>query len=256
MIIKQVITVASYTIKESLYNKIIQLSAGILILTFTISYFLTDLMIGSRLKVLMDFSLLSYQLFGFCFILFFVIPFFSKPQRLKTLSLFLVKPIYRSTFLFGVFVGFTIILFISSIFFYTASLIYLWYISGFFMPHLFLAFLSIFFESLFLTSSAILLSLLLPNLLSYICLFAIYIIAYSSHSWLMLITKKASAFWAFIAYITYYGLPDLSLLDIKSQIIYQLPLNTHSFVISILYTISTTSLLLAFSFIVFKRKNI
>jgi len=256
MITKQLITIARFTIQESIYNKSIQLALFVLITTFTTGYFLTDLMIGSRLKVLMDFCLLSYQIFVFSFILFFVIPFFGKPSRLKMLSLFIFRSISRPIFIAGVFLGFTIILCVASIFFFTASFIYLWSLYGYLMTHLSIAFAAIFFEAIFLAATGILLSLLLPNLLSYACIIAIYIISYTSHSWLLLTTKKANPLGAFLAYAFYYLLPDLSLLDIKSTVIYQLPFPADSFLLTVLYTLLISSLFLIVSFLVFKKKNI
>jgi len=233
-----------------------QLAAFILIATFFAGYFLTDLMISSRLKVLLDFSLLSYQIFEFCFILFFVIPFFTNQENIKTISLFLTKPISRATFLAGVYTGFLTILFSAALIFSFTYIFAIWAISGFFMPHLLIGFGVIFIESVFLTSIALAASLLFPHLIAYGILFAAYIISYTSHSWLMLVIKKANTIGALLAYILYWLLPDLSLLDIKSHIIYQLPFSFTNLLLSVAYTTTISSLFFILSLLIFGCKRV
>jgi len=253
---KQIITIAKYTISESIEKKIILFAVAISSLTLVSGYFLTELMIGSRLKVLMDFSLLSYQIFEFFFICFFVLTFLNNRERLKMFSVFLVKPIKRSTFLSGVLVGNITILAIAGIFFLLASNIFIFLLLNIWTWHLTPAFIAILLESIFLTSSAILLSLLLPQILSYLGFFSIYIICYTSYNWLNIIIKKHDSIKSFIGYAIYLVLPDLSLLDIKNEVIYQLKFDLKIFLIAAIYTITSSFLLFILSVKIFNKKNL
>jgi len=256
MKLKQIFTIARYTMEESIYNKIVQLALLIALGTFAIGYFVTNLMIGSRLKVMLDFSLLSYQIFEFSFIFFFIVPFLSKQERLKTFSIFFIKPIERSSFLAGFFLGFGLILAFFCILFFLFHFFLFWLIFEHWMPHLLLAFIAIFLEALFLASAGLLFSILLPNLLAYVAILATYIVSYTSYDWITIMAKKSNGIKLFFAYSLYYILPDLSMLDIKSFVIYQIPFSAKSFFISALYALSISIFFLICSIKIFIKKNI
>jgi len=254
--VRAAFVIARFVLHESLHNNILIFAAALFAATFAAGYLLTGLMIASRLKVLLDFTLLSYQLFVFCLILFFVAPFFNRPEQRKTISLFLTKQISRSTLMIGIFLGFTILLFLVGVVLFGTSLVLFRFLSGIWMLYLGVAFLTIFVEGIFLLSAGLFFALILPTILAAGAVVALYILGYTSHDWFALISKGASPFVTLIASIGSYLVPDLSVLDVKSRIIYQVPINSHALLLAFIYTLSTTGIFLVGSLLLFRNKRI
>ena len=253
--IRLAITVVRYTVIEGVHNKVFLFGASLFATTLAAGYFFTSLMIGSRLKVLLDYALFSYQLFVFGFVFFFVIPYLSKPERCKTISLFLTTQLDRSTFVVGLFSGFIALLASTGLFFFGATIAVLRIACGIWAQHLFLGFIAIFVEGVFLAAAGLLFSLLLPGLLAWGAVAAAYLIGYLSHDWLMLVVKKSGPLAAIFAQSTSYLLPDLAALDIKSFVIQQIPFSAFTFGLAIVHTACITGMATIASLVLFNKKK-
>lgn len=250
---QRVIAVARYTIAELLHRKVIWFVLALFICVNITGYLLGQLTVGDPLKIFMDFAFLAYQLFIFGFALFFVVPFYSGAQRMRLFSLFLVKPIARWQFLIGTFLGHATVLLCAAVFFFSASVMLLYYFSDHLLWHLAPAFVTLCIESLFLSAAALLCALALSSAIAYFVLLTIYILSYTSHHWSVMLYAKGGLA-GLIGSAIYYLFPDLWFLDIKSAVIYQLPYSMIAVLAASGYTLIFVLLLLLGSILIFERR--
>lgn len=140
--------VALYTIHELVAHKLIHLCIIVLFGCFGCAFFLTSFTVGGHLKILLDFSLLSYFIFCISFPLVCVIPFASRHQNV--LSYFLSKGIARHYLLYLIWAGFVGCMGIGSLLFYGSTVIILRYLTGLWILYLAPAFLPCLFKCSFL----------------------------------------------------------------------------------------------------------
>ncbi len=240
-----VLVIAQYTIDYLLHHRIIELAAAVFLACFFGGgHSLGTLLIGSYLKILLDCALFSFQIFTFLVITFYSIPYFQRQAECQTYAFFLTKPLSRTQFFLGSVFGFFMLLFSFCLFFYVTSVLALYYLTSQWFLQLFPAFLSIAAEGSVLISIAVFFSLLLSHPLSYLATFATYAICYTNAQWYQMIQKDTEGPCYFLGTLVYYLLPDLSIVDIKSSILYQLPINWPLFVLTLLYSFCFCALFL------------
>jgi len=170
------------------------------------------------------------------------------------MTLFLTKNIDRTTLLSGIFLGFVIILVSVAFLFFSLDLLFFYYLSGRWLFHLSIALGTIMVEGLFLVAVALFFSLLLSPILTCTCVIALYIIGYMSNDWLMMVSSKSGQHTASFLQLAAYVVPDLSALDIKSLIIYQVPFSVYTLIITLLYTLSITGIFFIGALFIFNKK--
>ena len=239
-----VLVIAQFTIDYLLHHRIRELAAAVFLACFFGGHYMGNLLIGSYLKILLDCALFSFQLFTFLVITFYSIPYFQQQAECQTYAFFLTKPLSRTQFFLGSLLGFFILLLSFCLLFYAASVLTLYYLTGKWFLQLYPAYLSIAAEGSVLISIAVFFSLLLSHPLSYLATFATYTICYTNAQWYQMIQKKSEGLCYFFGTLVYYLLPDLSIVDIKSSILYQLPINWPLFVTTLLYSFCFCALFL------------
>ena len=232
---RPLVTIAWYTICEALHHRIILLAFSIVLGIFFTGNLLGHYLIGSYEKILLDCAFFSFQLFILLLNAFFAIPFFEKQKRYQMHAFFLKKGLTTSHFFYGVSLGFFCLLCSFCIVFYSLSIVILKYLIGQWFFHLLLGFLALAQEGVVLISIAIFFSLLLPKTLCYGATFAVYALCYTNYS--------------------YYLLPDLSLVDIKSNVMYELPLNYVGFSFNIAYIFTFSMLFLLGGHYIFQKNT-
>lgn len=77
---------------------------------------------------------------------------------------------------------------------------------------------------------------------------------YTSHEWVTILQQQGTPWLSMIATAAYYLVPDLSLLDIKTTVVYQLPLDLFAVLTSSLYVITFSSIFVYGAIVVFQKK--
>jgi len=253
-IMSAIFTFSSYVIRETLHNKLIHFALIVLVATLGIGNLFAQLMLGSPLKVILDFNLLAYQLFCLGFITIFVVPYFNTPERLAQFVPLLVPLVHgRTQLLLGVLLAFTAILGGAGTMYFAATTLLTYLQTGFVALHLWLAMLTTFVEALYLVCLSLFLSLLLPQALTYFALFALYVGGYAQPTIVNFLTKNGLVWLGFAAN---YCLPDLSFLDIKSLVIYQIPFDVMPLFIALLYSIAIAAIFFLLATTVFQSKQL
>lgn len=251
------LSIALNTYKESLRNKFLYAALFLVILVFCVAVFLGSVSIGSRKDVIIDFA--TFTLSFFCSILTILngVTLLSKEIKHKTIYNILSKPVARSQFIIGKFLG---LVFCSTV------LILLISVAVFFIIY-FLeneVYLNIFLASLFsimeiTVVSAIVIffssfssSPFLPGFFS----FSLYLAGRSLNYLLVMIASTDLGASERLLKTIFWTLPDLSLFNISNYLIYNIEISFEQIVQSALYAACYSLILLIFSCYIFKRKDL
>lgn len=252
---KKLYTIARYTLAESYHNNLLRILTITFITCLGASYFFGSIMLGSYEKVLCDGALASFQLATFLLILFYVIPFFTEQERKHLLTHFVTHPITRTQFLLGVTLGFIIIHTTMLITFYVATLIALYLATSIWFSHLFLAFVAVFIEGIALIAAGLCASILCSRASGSFLVVAFYVLGHTNNAWYQTVQHKESVLYSFATFINHL-LPDFALLDIKQQVIYQIPFEYTTWLVAITYTLLYSLILLIIALKAFKRMKL
>lgn len=243
-----------YTLHQIFTQRIFFLAIILWLSCIAIAHYTAQLLLGSYQKIMIDSAFFSYQLFCFFFLFLWAIPYFEKQRQYQTYAFFLPK-ISRATFYYQTILGFICILCTTCILFYSANLIGLWYLTGQWFFHLIWGFLSVACENFILLSAAFFFSLILSQAFSYFATFSFYVLCYTNHDWYALLQKK-DGIERLIGTLFYYCLPDLALLDIKSQVLYEMPVELNKVAFSIAYAFCFSALFLVSGQRCFLKKSL
>jgi hypothetical protein len=219
-----------------------------------IAHYTAQLLLGSYQKIMIDSAFFSYQIFCFFFLFLWIIPYFERQLTYQTFAFFLPK-LSRTFFYYQTIFGFIYILCVACIIFYSANLVGLWYLTGQWFFHLIWGFLSIACENVILLSAALFFSLILSQALSCFATVSFYVLCYTNHDWYALQQKK-DGIERLIGTFFYYCLPDLALFDIKSQVLYELPIELNKVALSIAYAFCFSALFLVSGQLCFSKKSL
>jgi hypothetical protein len=169
-------------------------------------------------------------------------------------SFFLCKGIARHNYIIYIWSGFVTCLALAGLLFFLLSMLIIKLLSGVWLLYITPAFITLFLEGIFLISASLFFALVCQQTLAWLATISLFIMCYTSHEWIAILQQQESKVLYFFATITYYLLPDLAMLDIKSSVIYQLPINLSSFLLSSLYIILFSFIFLIGTAWVFEKK--
>ncbi|MBN2373755.1 ABC transporter permease [bacterium] len=182
-----------------------------------------NLTIGQGYKVITDIGLASISIFGVLISIFVGIGLVYKEISRKTIYNVLSKPIRRSEFLFGKYMGLLITLAVNVFLMTLCLLITLYYIEGVFSWNILPAVVMIFFELMLVTSVALLFSTFSSPTLSAMFTMAIYVIGHLTEDLVQLSQKTESVIIRNATKFIYYILPNLDNFNIRTNVVHHIP---------------------------------
>lgn len=222
--------------------------------TLAVAYFIVQFTVGGHIKIFMDYALFAYFLLTILFPVVCVIPFINRHEHHKLWSFFLSKGISRSTLIVQLWSAFVLIITILEFIFYCAAVITLKLLTNTWILFLWPAFITLSLQGIFFVSCALFFALITQPLIAQLATICVYCVCYTNHEWIAILQQNGSPELGRIATVLYYFLPDLSLLDIKSEVIYQLPFNYSALLLSFLYITLFSIIFLVVSSKVFNKK--
>jgi ABC-type transport system involved in multi-copper enzyme maturation permease subunit len=240
------------TIRNSvLYNiLLVAVAALALILTFG------DLSPFSRAQVLTDFGLASMSITGLLLAVFIGVAMLGGEISSKTVYTVLTKQVSRESFIAGKFLGLLWVLLLN---FSLIAILFFVFIKMLGVNpsfSLFTAVVLLAVEMALIISASILFSSFTTPTLAAIFTIGFYIAGHLNNLVGVGAEQQKSALWKTILNILYHTLPDLEHFNVRTRLIYDMPVPDGYIYLTILYGLCYTVLLLFLSMFVFSRKDL
>lgn len=253
---KQLIISATYAVHDLWHHRLISFSSAVLVFVFSLGYFFSSFIVSGHTKVLIDYCVGAYHCFVIAFILICVVSLMKRIESCRIPIWFLTNGCSRSAFIYGLWIGCAFILLIASLFFYCTFIWFCYQQTGHWFFNLWPSYVTYFFEGLLVLSFAFFWSQLLSINICYAALTGSYLVCILNHSWFLHIQQYATGIKYFLAMGVHYILPSLHLIDIQSQTLYELPINSFTFICALIYCALFCSILLLVTGYIFKHKQL
>jgi ABC-type transport system involved in multi-copper enzyme maturation permease subunit len=251
----KILIIAANTFKEAIRDKILLSIAIIGFLLIAASRIFIPISIGQASKIIKDFGISLVEIFGVLIVIFVGSRIFHQEIERKTIFSIMSKPVSPLEFVTGKFLGLyylivivQILLFVIFIIFCKLYLravdIYLLNVLYFFL-----------FEFLLLDALVIFLSCFMSPLTSGIISLLLFFIAHLTF-YLRTLTQilKVPALAAILNFL-YYVLPNFSVFNIKSSVVYHFPITINSYLLAVSYSLLYSLILIIFSSFLYSRKE-
>ena len=260
MIFGDIAAIAQNTYKENLRDKILYNLVIFGLVMIAGSLLLSTLTIGERTKIIMDIGLASIEIFGTLIAIFVGIGLVSKELERRTIYTVLCKPVSRSRFILGKYLGLAITLFVNvSImgvgFFVILSTVHV-------IPNFTIvaAVLLIFVQLMVLTAFALLFSTFTTSTLSAMFTLSIYIIGHLTQDLKNLAVRlsetPSSTISSTMLDVVYYILPNFEYFNLKGEAAHGVAIDPMTVGSAVAYGLLYITALLAVACLVFERRDV
>lgn len=248
--------VALNTYKETVRDRILLIIVlfGVMILLST--RILTPLALGQQSKLVRDIGLAGISLWGLAICIIVGTNLVYKEVSLRTLYTLLSKPIRRTEFLLGKYLG--LIMLLLTVFSLMTLVLYgaIWWVDRRPELELLLAIGMSFLELALVTNFALLFSSFTAPGLGAFFTAAVFAIGHMSGDLLRLSEQVPNTLVKIIANGLYYLIPNLEIFNIRAEIIYKQPVTPARFSFAIIYCLLWSLLLLIITAAIFREREI
>jgi len=248
------IAIATNTFREAIRDRILYLILVFAILMIGSSRLLSLLTVGSEEKIVKDIGLASISLFGVATAIFVGVGLVFKEIEKRTVYTLVAKPIRRSQFILGKYLGLVLVLAVNvavmTCFFYALLLAKGW--MDFAITR---AIVLIFVELMLVTAIAILFSAFSTPILSSLFTVTFYLIGHLSWGLLLLAEKLADGPGPAICRALYRILPNLDALNVKGMVVQGVEVPMTQVFYASLYGVSCTTIVLGLAVLVFRKRD-
>lgn len=262
-------SVASITFKEGIKNRVLFGIFIIALLLFAVTTIVTTLFMRDVVKVAVDLSLSTVSFAGLLTLLFVGVNLFAKDLDKRTIYMVISRPISRSEYLIGKFLGLVMLalavvaflgilsavpVIMSKKFYYYSEARFNWWI--FFIAVIYI------FVKLAIVSSIITLfaSFTSNSFIALVLSLVTYIIGQSTESVRLLLASKVekievSPIVSYMVDAAYYVFPNISAFDLKTQAAHGLSISPSYILWTGLYAVFYITVALAIGTLAFKRRE-
>ncbi len=254
---RKVYIIAKNTFRESIRSKILYSIVMFTLLVMIASSVFGLVTIGDKVKVLKDFGLLALNLFGVAYVVITGSALLFKELSRKTIFNILAKPIKRSEFIWGKYLGMLMTLFLMLGMMSLALIVFLYFYNSTIDLNLILASYSVFLQVVMVCALVILLSsIFVTPFLSGAITFGLFLIGRSADVILKMIESfQFQGIMEIFSKSIYYALPNLALVDISNKVVHNFPVPFEVLIWNSVYALgySTLAIILASHF--FSRRE-
>jgi ABC-type transport system involved in multi-copper enzyme maturation permease subunit len=247
--------IALNTFKEAVRNKIFYLLVVLGIVTALSSVIVSMLTIGDKVKVLKDVGLAAIDFFSILIAIFTGINLVHKEIDKKTIYNILSKPISRSSFIIGKFLGLSLTLLVALVCMAAIFFLFLLVSTGSFDYKILVYFGLLYLELLIITSISLMFSSFSTPILSSIFTITLYLIGTVTWTFNLFKEHLVKPLEKTVAYFFYYILPNLEKFNIKNEIVLKTDLDSYLVINAVIYAVCYTAALLILSIIIFNKKE-
>lgn len=255
-LINSIRAIALNTFREAIRDRILYTLLLFALLMIMGSVLLGNLSIGGELKIVEDMGLASISIFGMLIAIFIGVGLISKEMERKTIYTILTKPVSRHLFIFAKFLGLALVLLFEVLIMALGLLALVFVLAHSIELVLLKAIFLIYLELLLVTAIAILFSCFSssPALSGLFCL-GFYAVGHLSTDIKALGEKSTGLLVRLICEGTYYLLPNLGNFNIKSQVVFNLPIPNLYLVYCVSYALLYIVIILFISMAIFSGKD-
>lgn len=251
---RQILIISLHSLRESFRKKFFYIMIICCCVVLCLSLLFSQLSLDDRGRLTIDFGLASIQILMLCFSVIFGSSILAKDLDQKRLWMILTRAIRPSVFFFGRYIGLASLI---TVLFIILSILLIGFFYVLNLPIqlvLFQALFGFLLESLLLLSFVFFFSSFAQmSLISFYC-FSLFIIGHFLDS-LFYFIKESQNFWQFILFSIFKLIPNLELINWKSQVVYQQAITFSEFFTSILYILIWIGLILSLSLFFMEKRE-
>jgi len=247
--------IAGITFKEAKRDRVLYLLFFFAAIGIVASRVLAILTVGDRIKIIKDVGLASISLFGVLMAILIGTGLVYKEIDKKTIFTLLAKPLHRSEFILGKFLGLALTLFVMTL---AMSVIFLAIVYAHTLRiegTLLVAVAYIYLELILITAVAVLFSSFSTPILSSLFALAFTLIGHLSWGLDLILKKMAPGAGRTLVRALYIVLPDLENFNFKTEVVHGLGIPPAIYLSSALYGLCYTAFILALAVLVFRRRD-
>jgi len=248
------LAIAANTFREAIRDRILYLLLAFAILMIASSRILSLLTVGAEEKIVKDIGLAAISLFGVATAIFVGVGLVFKEIEKRTVYTLVSKPIRRSQFILGKYLGLVMVLAVN-VAVMTAVFYVLLLLKGWMDFAITRAIVLIFVELLLVTAVAILFSSFSTPILSSLFTVTFYIIGHLTWGLLLLADKLEEGAGRALCRFLYRVLPNLDVLNVKGMVVHGLEVPLEQVFFASVYGISCTVIVLGMAVLVFRKRD-
>ncbi len=251
-----VVTIARYTIKGYVKERILLVVLIFGLLLMVASYVLAPLAVGAQQKIIVDIGLASISVFGVLLVILIAAGSYSREREKGILPNILSKPVSRVDFILGKFLGtwVTVLLVMTCMtaVYFIVMLVSRTAFNGVIFIAVFLSAL----EVAVVTAVMTFFSSFTSPLLSALFTICVVVSGHLSGDLLEFARRFGGVGFSAASSVAYYVLPNLALFNVRSEAVHQLPL-MDQYVLSVtVYGVFYTLFSLFLSALIFRRRDV
>lgn len=247
--------IALNTFREAIRDKILYNLLLFALLMIGGSVFLGTLTTGEQVKVVKDMGLACISLFGVLISVMVGIGLVYKEIDRRTIYTILAKPIRRSEFLLGKYLGLMLTISLNVVVMSAGLLGILRVLEGAFPWILLKAVLLILVELMVVTSIALLFSTFSTPFLSALFTLGLYVIGHLSQEFRLLGARSEDPLTRGFTSALYYLLPNLQNFNIKGEVVHGVPVAPSFICFSVIYGMLYMAIILMTASAIFRRRD-
>lgn len=253
---KKIKLVASFTFVELYKSKIFYSTALVGLGTLLVTFIAYSFTYGTPYRVALDFGLGTLSLSSVGIAVFLGIQLISKEIENRTVYMIISRPISRPVFIAGKVIGLIGILFVNIVILSVITLSLYFIVGGAWDNLIPWCILFTCLESFLVLLIVILFSLLSNNVISVLGILSVYIIGHSFSNIFELSSVQNSELLRSILKISSYVLPGFYQLNLKPYILYNNQVSNVTLVMTTIYSVLYSGILILFSLRIFNRKSL
>jgi ABC-type transport system involved in multi-copper enzyme maturation permease subunit len=242
------------TFREAVRDKVFVTIVVLSILVMTSGYIIKPLTLGEENKVIKDIGLNAIALFSILIAILVGGRLVYKEIEKRTIYLVLSRPLHRWEFIVGKYFGLLLVLFESLLIMTGTFYIMLLLIKIPANFSLLLSVLMTFCQLWIITAIAIFFSTFTTPVTSAVFTFALYFIGHLTRDFKSLVLS-ANAPIKTVINILYYILPNLSIFNIKMEVVHNVMINPIAITLAIVYSLVYSFIIIFISCLIFQQKD-
>ncbi len=251
-----VFVITRFTVRGYLKERVLLVVVAFGFILMISSYVLAPLAVGAQQKIIVDIGLASISLLGVLLVILLGASSYSREKEKGILPSLLAKPISRVDFVLGKYLGTTITISTVMVFMACVYMLAMVLSQNQLNTTMFLAmFLSV-IEVALLTAVMTLFSSFTSPLLSSFFTLCIFVAGHLSKDLFAFAEHFGNTAFHVVAAVGFYTLPNLSLFNLRSEAVHNLPLLDGYVSAALFYAIFYTLFLLFLSSVIFRRKDV